>query len=401
MALALASQAVRDDLSLDVGDYMLNPAFMGSKKGSALREGLVRVKYDDKSEAAMAVASGLPFVEGADLPRIPVYAYGAFRLFLKAEKRLRSSSSIRSLFEPNYVLPNPERWLMSLEGKPLFSEVARALKAILAIDQEIEVIRVNKEKRGCELCVPRKLADGSDIEVVTPFNAVSSGFRAVLAMACDIMLGLVAIQGQQSASLARARAVVLIDEIEAHLHPKWKMRIIHGLREALPNVTFIVTTHDPLCLRGLGGDEVRVFRRVERPREHKRGALPTHVEQLNEIPMLGTLTIEQLLTSDLFQLHSTDALDAEYGFARAADLLAKEHAKAAMTDTDARLLRDVRAMLKDQIGAGLPIGSTVVERLIQGAVEDFLIKRRTTAAESLGRLRDDTRAEIVAALERL
>jgi hypothetical protein len=39
------------------------------------------------------------------------------------------------LFDPAYVLPNPERWLASLFGKPQFTEVVRALRSILAVDQ--------------------------------------------------------------------------------------------------------------------------------------------------------------------------------------------------------------------------------------------------------------------------
>src|SRR3546814_20575292 len=77
------------------------------------------------------------------------------------------------------------------------------------------------------------------------------------------MRGLVGTGDEKGSSLANARALVLVDEIEAHLHPRWKLRIMKGLREALPNVTFIVTTHDPLCLRGLGANEVMVLRRIQ------------------------------------------------------------------------------------------------------------------------------------------
>src|SRR3546814_7015536 len=87
------------------------------------------------------------------------------------------------------------------------------------------------------------------ISIRTPLSIVSSGFRSVLAMICDVMRGLLGTEDEKGSSLANARALVLVDEIEAHLHPRWKLRIMKGLREALPNVTFIVTTHDPLCLR--------------------------------------------------------------------------------------------------------------------------------------------------------
>lgn len=401
IALALAPQEARDDLSLDATRFMLNPEWMGSPAGTPPREGSVEVVYENGMRSATRIAPGFAFAAGADMPRIPVFAYGAFRLYLKAGKKARASSAIRSLFEPNYVLPNPEVWLATLRGKPLFEEVARALKAILAVDQKVDVIEIDPRTGECAL----RMSDDSDsanpLTIRTPLSAVSSGFRSVLAMVCDVMRGLVAAQDQLSASLAKARAVVLIDEVEAHLHPKWKMRIIQGLREALPNVTFIMTTHDPLCLRGLSADEVRVFRRVRRTANPKPRDLPTYVEQLDELPALGALTVEQLLTSDLFQLHTTDAPELEDSFARAGDLLARQAAGMQLDGADADALSLVRAELRAQIGKAVPIGSTDVERLIQEAVEDYLVRRRTNPPAVLTQLRDDTRARIVAALELL
>src|SRR3546814_15479912 len=120
------------------------------------------------------------------------------------------------------------------------------------------------------------------------------------------MRGLVGTGDEKGSSLANARALVLVDEIEAHLHPRWKLRIMKGLREALPNVTFIVTTHDPLCLRGLGANEVMVLRRIQQDVRPNSEDLPYVVDSLIKIPSIDSLTIEQLLTSDLFQLFSTD-----------------------------------------------------------------------------------------------
>ncbi|MEX2697454.1 AAA family ATPase [Rhizobium mongolense] len=405
MALALCRQEVRDDLSLDATRFMLNPAMMGMPVGSERREGSVRVLYENDSVATMKVGSEFPFMEGADIPRIPVFAYGAFRLFLQAEKRARNASPVRSLFESNYVLANPEKWLASLAGKPLFAEVVRRLKPVLGIDQEIDVVEVGPEPDECSLLVSINRPGQAPLQIRTPFSAVSSGFRSVLAMICDVMRGLVEQQDQLSASLANSRAVVLIDEVEAHLHPKWKMRIIQGLREALPNVTFIMTTHDPLCLRGLAAEDVRVFRRVQRLDSASESELPTYVEQLEQVPALGALTIEQLLTSDLFQLHSTDAPELEDSLARAGDLLAKERERAAdpasEPDIEKNALAEVRQILGAQIGKAIPIGNTEVERLIQEAVEQYLVERRGKRPKEMKDLRKDTRDRIVNALEGL
>ncbi len=399
IALVLSDQVAIDGLNLETSDFILNPEWMGGDAGPK-RTMSVEAVYENGDEARLAIDPRSRFQQTRDMARIPVFAYGAFRLFRKADKRTAPSSKIRSLFEPDYVLPNPEAWLVSLAGTPLLEEVARALKSILAVEQSVDVIEVDPEKGGCTLVVGAEVPGLQPLSVRTPLAAVSSGFRAVLAMACDVMRGLSAIQGKTGTSLARARAVVLIDEVEAHLHPKWKMRIIQGLREALPNVTFIATTHDPLCLRGLAPSEVRVFRRVRRA-DTGDDVLPTFVEQLEDLPAMGGLTVEQLLTSDLFQMHTTDAPALEASFARAGDLLARARADDAISGSEEATLRRVRDAVRGQIGRSIPIGSTDVERLIQEAVERYLIGRRGAAQQELSRLRADTRDAIVAALGEL
>ena len=61
--------------------------------------------------------------------------------------------------------------------------------------------------------------------------------------------------------MSHASGIVLLDEIDAHLHPRWKMRIVESLRATFSGMQFIVTTHEPLCLRGIKEQEVVVLRR--------------------------------------------------------------------------------------------------------------------------------------------
>lgn len=212
------------------------------------------------------------------------------------------------------------------------------------------------------------------------------------------MRNLAASGGKLGTTLAKSRAVIVIDEVEAHLHPRWKMRIIKGLREALPNALFITTTHDPLCLRGLEGGEVRVLRRRVRAADDPAD-LPTVVEQLDDLPSTGALTVEQLLTSDLFQLFSTDDDAVEAGIAGVGDLLATESAgRSEPLERD--MLVMVRQRIRRDISLALPVGSTEVEQLVQSAVEEYLRRRVRTPAASLGGLREATRNLIIDALRR-
>jgi WD40 repeat protein len=58
-------------------------------------------------------------------------------------------------------------------------------------------------------------------------------------------------------------ALVLIDEIDAHMHPRWQQVLVHRLKKAFPNVQFIACTHSPLIVGGLSKEEVAAFELVD------------------------------------------------------------------------------------------------------------------------------------------
>lgn len=66
------------------------------------------------------------------------------------------------------------------------------------------------------------------------------------------------------AHLCGQRAIVLIDELDAHLHPAWQRKIVHLLRQHFPNIQFILTAHSPLVVAGCSYGEVCVLKRVEK-----------------------------------------------------------------------------------------------------------------------------------------
>ncbi|MGO1303623.1 MAG: AAA family ATPase [Sphingomonas parapaucimobilis] len=387
IAYLLAGAAARGDLSLPPGSLMLDPDLLGGE--GELRRARISAAFEDGRSLSLEVAPGGPLGdEEEDEGRIPVFAYGAFRMFADPDGKPGASSAVASIFRPEHVLPNPEGWLVRISEKPIFAEVRRSLNSILAIDQEFDGIRVDGKR--CYLITTAISPSGKKVETKTPLGLVSSGFRSVLSMACHVIRGLIEVQDSSSASLANARAVVIIDEVEAHLHPRWKMRVVRGLREALPGVSFIMTTHDPLCLRGLTSGELVVLRRTFQ--SGPKAKIPTIVEQIEELPAVSALTVEQLLTSDFFDLFSTDEGATEVTLARAADLLASEPG-ASRTDDAERA--ELRRTIGEQISRALPIGSTEIERLVQDAVEEFLRARSRATAATRPAIRKATRDRIV------
>jgi hypothetical protein len=314
-----------------------------------------------------------------------VFAYGAYRHYRDEFRGWLPERGVLTLFRSDRLLPNPNKWLMSLEVHQ-FDAVIRALRDVFGIGFSF----IMRDVEAGEAFVVTEI---EGVTSRTPLSSVSSGFRTILALMCDAMRWLTdPRRGSTAPTLEAARALVLIDEVEAHLHPRWKLRVMEGLRKALPGVTFLATTHDPLCLRGMRHDEVRVLQR--RPGAYTGSDLPVLVETLTELPDMAELTVDQLLTADFFGLFDTDDPAAARAMLELTNAL-RDRADGRAADP-APLLRFQR-----EVRAHLPVGRTEVARLIEDAVADYLLKRQTEAPNNRGRLRDATRARIVAALEGL
>lgn len=244
---------------------------------------------------------------------------------------------IENLFEPTMPLVRPEPWLAGLDRK-LFHAAALALKRVLDTGDDAVLARrsggvVLKSSEGTQ-----KLADLSD------------GYRSMIALATDLMSVMV----RRYDSLEAAEGIVLIDEIGAHLHPTWQMRIVEAMRAAFPHVQFITTTHDPLCLRGVKNGEVVVL--------HKPKGRPVFAR--TDLPPVEGLRVDQLLTSEHFGLKSTIDPTLEKLFDAYYALLAKRRP----TKRDERRIEKLR----DQLADHRLLGFTRRERLALEAADEFL-----------------------------
>ncbi|MGR9079528.1 AAA family ATPase (plasmid) [Rhizobium leguminosarum] len=393
-ALALGDGGALDDLGVPFGEMVMDPSFVGSDRPRPDR-GSITVWDEDGARRRISVGDdGYYFDMDRHFAMVPVFAYGAFRQYRDVSRRHSRSRYIRNLFRPDESLSNPERWLLGLEQER-FNEVVRRLRDILTVEGDFDVIERDIERQIC-LVVTRIPGTNDDVFSRVPLRLVSSGYRAVVSMVCEIMQGLMEKRiNPEFESLATSRGVVLIDEIEAHLHPRWKIAIMAGLRKALPGMTFIATSHDPLCLRGMEAGEVAVLRRIGA--EASDSGLPARVEVVSNLPDMSQFRIDQLLTSDFFQLYSTDDPVLEGRLAEVADILGK-------TQRQDDLPADVQAVLEKlerDVASSLPIGDSEVQRLVQKAVADHLVRRRHASADELEDLSEQTKRQIRALLERL
>jgi len=95
---------------------------------------------------------------------------------------------------------------------------------------------------------------------VALWSELSDGYHSFLALVADIARRSVMLnEGDGGDAPERAEGVVLIDEIDLHLHPRWQRVVIDGLRRAFPRLQFIVTTHSPQVLSSALNRQVRLL----------------------------------------------------------------------------------------------------------------------------------------------
>lgn len=248
----------------------------------------VKVEIDFRSDGKSIFISGESnqrHFEGAFTPSKLVLGYGPRRYFDKNSKYSHNvANKIVSLFDAMATISDPEEWLLDCLDKD-FKAIVRALRHILMLENNDSVHKIKKD-----IFVD---LDGEK----TPFKYLSVGYKSVFTLAVDIMRELLV----HYDNLEEASAVVLIDEIETHLHPRWKMKIMSALRQALPKVQFIVTTHDPLCLRGMYDGEVFVLRRAyDEIRQNYSGSPEIHT-----LSIKPGMDADDVLTSAGFGLSTT------------------------------------------------------------------------------------------------
>ena len=110
---------------------------------------------------------------------------------------------------------------------------------------------------------------------------------------CDLLFRLLQ-NNPQTDNIFNTSAVVLIDEIDEHLHLKWQRHIVKKLREIFPNIQFIMTTHSPTIIQGASNDAV--IYRVYRNEGKTKVSDPYFRKDLND------LMINTLVTSSMFGL---------------------------------------------------------------------------------------------------
>lgn len=92
-----------------------------------------------------------------------------------------------------------------------------------------------------------------------PVRMLSDGEKGVISLVADIAYRMALLNPSLLENILETRGIVLIDEIDLHLHPAWQKKIIHDLTSIFPNIQFVITTHSPSVLANVPKEYVQIL----------------------------------------------------------------------------------------------------------------------------------------------
>lgn len=250
-----------------------------------------------------------------------VVAYGAARRVeastrvdesARSKSRLPRYERVASLFEDHLTLMPLSYWLPGYAKRNAgrYTQVLHLLDDLLPSDCRIHR-KASETDQGTEHLFSMN-------GVPLPFRALSDGYRAYIGWIGD-MLFHVCMGAGSGQKLRDLSGVVLVDEIDLHLHPDWQRVVLPTLAKALPRVQFIVTTHSPLVVGSLEAANLFVLEAEGDATQVKR--LPERVHGRSA---------EQILLSPYFGLESTRAPEAARKLGELADQASRGNVEASM-----------------------------------------------------------------------
>lgn len=299
-----------------------------------------------KSESHTEYLSQEPRLSARERDRMFVCAYGAALGTIGSEvvDRYRIVDAVYSLFNYEARLQNPENALYRITDQS-----KKRRDAILTrIDRILMLEEGSTKLDGHGLRISGHWGD------YEPASGLGDGYAATLAKICDLLgWWSLAFRGGMQEDI---QGIVLIDEIEQHLHPSWQREIVRLLAHEFPRVQFIATTHTPLTVIGsatLPKDACRLI--VLENDGHREGVSARH----GTPPSL--FRADQVLTSDLFGLPSTSTHEVVNNIERYAELIRQQ-------SSDIDELHRIRQSLSQTLGTL----ETDLQRRVEDAVHATL-----------------------------
>jgi hypothetical protein len=211
-----------------------------------------------------------------------------FDMGSRAEVRFLRAQRVAGLFEESFSLIPLTYWLPDLKrtNPGRYTQVVHLINRLLGpgsytFTEELERGDYLFERGGMRI----------------PFRSLSDGYRAFIGWVGDLLYH-VCFGAPSGKKLDEGAGIVLVDEIDLHLHPRWQMKVIPIIAKALPRLQFVFTSHSPLVVGSLMWMNILTLKTSNRTNR-------TRVERLAQ--GIHGLDADQILLSDFFGLSSTRA----------------------------------------------------------------------------------------------
>ena len=230
----------------------------------------------------------------------PLFAYGAARHMGKSNLDNKElADPLASLFSSSIELYDAEERLLELDYLALKNErhenrlkkIKQVFAAILPDVSGESSIRIMGPKTR------EDFGEAGGVRFTTPYGDVplsglSLGYQTTLAWVLDLAIRLNKHYPESDNPLAEP-AIVLVDEIDLHLHPRWQRQITEYLTQHFPKTQFIATAHSPLMVQSTADANLVVLREED-----------GQVKIENQPHFVEGWRADQILTSELFGIHS-------------------------------------------------------------------------------------------------
>lgn len=205
--------------------FLAFPQIQGESKDP--ENGIVDVKYPHIKDALSM------------LNNQPDNRFGAFADWLRGLNNVANDKQAKGNLNP------PERVLLG-EIFSIMSEITGesiSLHEIVVRDTGKDLIWVTLGKNTSPIL----------------FDLVSQGYNNIFGWIGYFIKRLVEVTPEGEQDYRKTPGIVLIDEIDTYLHPKWQAKILAVLVDRFPNVQFVVTTHSPYVVGSVPGDQTAIF----------------------------------------------------------------------------------------------------------------------------------------------
>ena len=269
---------------------------------------VVRKKLDDFKSSFVTNSDDIFFKQEA-----VIYAYSASRKTGRLNLNdTQLEDTISSFISEQTILYDAEEILHRINYATLGSNRSEKIKYknyLNKIKNVLLSVLPDLETVNDILISPPKLFDSrlqeKEVMISTkhgdliPFNDFSLGYKVTMSLVIDLAWRLIN-QYADSKNPLSEPAIVIIDEIDLHLHPLWQREIINNLSKHFPKVQFIATAHSPLMVQSMLGANYAVLENSDRG-----------CNIINQPEDVDGWRVDQILTSSFFGLPTSRGIKYE------------------------------------------------------------------------------------------